>query len=165
MKKQISLKKYNCMMPVSSSVLVTDKNLKENKRHIGYQLMMKIAVDFERGNLNIESNNQFITISPRNAEASFLFGYGEKLFIETDIYPVTSIDLSKQNFDGKKLSLRGRIKTRNYHRSCIGLIEFQQGNCDCSNRWYLSFTLELADFEIKFDLPLLINAFDEANAN
>ena len=167
MKKQLLLKKYVCRTPITS-ILLAGSRLKYEKAFSEHELLMKVAIDFEKGVLSMESNLHFILAIAKNKAADAFLDYTEKLFIETEIYPATTIDLENPTVGELVFSLNGNIRTGTSLRHCTGLLEVNREIKSPGNQWHLNFFLmdtDLDDFGIEFKLPILTDSLDVANYN
>lgn len=167
MKKPILLKQFRYSIPPSVIALA---GIKKNHIVAEHLPLMKVAVDFENGNLKLEGDWHFMMASNKYNEAGWSDYHRGRVQIETAIYASLAIDLNDPENEGLAFSLEGTIKDGNCLGSCSGLLVLDNArglNGLISDQWNISFylyDLQFNDCEIKFKLPVY-TATDNKNSN
>jgi len=160
MKEQLLLKQFSYSIPASALVL---SGLRKNYFVAEHLPLMKVAIDFENGNLKLDGDWQFMMASNKHNEASWFTYHRERVKIETVVYPALAINLDDPYSDGLLFLLEGSIKDGKDLGSCSGLLAIDNirgGNGLIRDQWNIGFYLYDAQFndcEIEFKLPVYIN--------
>jgi hypothetical protein len=109
MKQQKLLKRFEYSIPPSAIVSADVK-----KDHIAAEHLplMKVAIDFENGNLKLEGYWHFLTASNVDNEANTFTYHRDRVQIETDIYPSLVVNLNDVKSDGLLFPLEGNSRFR-----------------------------------------------------
>jgi len=122
--------------------------------------LMKVAIDFENGNLKLEGDWHFMMVSNADSEPNWCDYHKGRVQIETAIPDSLPVNLDDPRNNGFILPLEGTIKDGNYLGSCSGLLALDNArglNGLIVEQWTISFylyDLQFNDCEIKFKLPV-----------
>ena len=157
MKKPILLKRFGYSIPPSAVALV---GVKKNHIVAEHLPLMKVAIDFENGNLKLEGDWHFMMASNKYNEARCFNNHRERIKVETTIHASLPINLNEPGNDVLVFPLDGTIKDADYLTACSGLLILDSvpGPDKCTGfQWNISFYLydhQFDDCEIKFKLPV-----------
>ena len=159
MKKQLLLKQFSYSIPASAFVW---SGLRKNYFVAEHLPLVKVAIDFENGNLKFDGDWQFMMASNKHNELSWFTYHRGRVKIETAVYPAMTINLDDPFSDGLVFPLEGSIKDGNNLGPCSGLLiidNIRGSNGLITSQWNISLYLYDAQFndcEIKFKLPVYI---------
>jgi hypothetical protein len=164
MKKPIFLKRFGYSIPPSAVALV---GVKKNHIVAEHLPLMKVAIDFENGNLKLEGDWHFLMASNKHNEPLCSYSHRERVQIETAIHASSPINLDKPENDVLVFPLDGTIKEAGCLSACSGLLILDSvpfpGN-HTGSQWSISFYLydhQYDDCEIKFKLPVYTTTSNE----
>jgi hypothetical protein len=164
MKKQILLRQFEYAIPPS---VISFAGVKNNHIVAEHLSLMKVVIDFENGNLNLEGNWNFMVASNTHNRVNWLNYHRERVHIETTIYDSWEINLNDPQSDGLVFHLEGIIKDGNYLDPCSGLVvldNIRTSNRVMSDQWNIClylYDLHSFDCEIKFKLPINLFTVNE----
>jgi hypothetical protein len=166
MKKPVLLKQFEYSILPSVFALAGAKKKCTVAEHLP---LMKVAIDFENGNLKLEGDWHFMMVSNKHNEPNWYNYHKGRVQIETAIYDSFTINLADPGNDGLVFPLDGTIKEGGFLGSCSGLLVLDNVrglNGLISDQWNISFylyDLQFNDCEIKFKLPVYIANNDGMN--
>jgi hypothetical protein len=164
MKKEVVLRKFEYSIPLSTMAL---EDIHESHVLSQHLPLMKVGIDFETGSLKLEGNWRFMLASNDQNDVIWFNYHKERVEIVSKVYSSLPINLNDVGNDGLVFPLEGKIKDGNCLISCTGLLVFDSvadSNRLTHDQWVISFYLYIFDSddcEIRFKLPVYINALDE----
>jgi hypothetical protein len=159
MKKPILLKQFKYSIPPSVIALT---GVEKNYAVAEHLPLMKVAIDFENGNLELEGDWHFMMASNKYNEAGGSDYHKGRVQIETAIYASSPINLDDPENHGLVFPLDGTIKDSNYLTACSGLLILDSVpgfHKRTGSQWNISFyiyDLQHDNCEIKFKLPIFM---------
>jgi hypothetical protein len=146
---------------------------KANKNQAATEFLplMKVAIDFENCNLQLEGDWNFMMASNKYNEASWFDYHIGRVKIETTIYASMPINLDDLRNNGLAFPLEGSIRDDGYYGFCTGLLVLDHTrslNGLLSDQWNIIFylyDLQFDDCEITFKLPLFTGSSNNINKN
>lgn len=159
MEKQLPLKRIQYSIPSFSLALAG--NIRSHL--VTEQLpLMKIQIDFEKGELQMEGDWYFLMKANAYHNESLLTFHRNRVLVKTSVYPALSIDLNDPESDGLIFPLEGTIQDGSCLNGCSGLLVLEStgiSNGVIRKQWNITCYLYDSHFdesEIKFQLPVYI---------